>query len=61
MVLLLLHVTMESIALTIPRTCGPRCRVKCLEYLGVHFRIIMDLPARLSDLEVLLAALLRSF
>ena len=30
----------------------PTCRVKCLEYLGSHFRIILELPARLTDLEV---------
>ena len=30
----------------------PACRVKCLEYLGSHFRIILELPARLTDLEV---------
>ena len=31
---------------------GLKTRAQCLEYLGSHFRIVLDLPSRLSDMEV---------
>ena len=34
-------------------------RAQCLEYLGKHFRIILDLPSRMTDLEAGLQLLKR--
>jgi hypothetical protein len=31
---------------------APWDRVQCLEYLGNHFRIILELPSRMTDLQV---------
>ncbi|GAX83529.1 hypothetical protein CEUSTIGMA_g10954.t1 [Chlamydomonas eustigma] len=31
---------------------GLKTRVQCLEYLGSHFRIILELPSRMTDLQV---------